>query len=58
VPRFYNRQYLFNVSCLLIVTLQVVNTLKPEFFRKNIKGAIKKRSEKNMWKLNQYIEMS
>mmetsp|Transcript_32309 Transcript_32309/g.23860 ORF Transcript_32309/g.23860 Transcript_32309/m.23860 type:complete len:152 (+) Transcript_32309:492-947(+) len=43
-----NRSYLFNI----------INSVKPEFFKRNITGAMKKRNELWHWKRNQYIEIT
>ena len=58
--RPYNRQYLFNVSSdfEVLTVIKVVNSLKPDFFAKNIPDALKNKKNQILQKKNQLVEIT
>ena len=54
-----NREYLFNVKIIMInIQMQIINTVKPEFFPENIRYALQQRQEAAMMKQNRFIEIT
>ena len=59
VSKVINRKFLFNVRSLLTTdSLQVINTIKPQFFQLEIQKALIVRKNKQALTQNKFIEMN